>query len=327
MKIIFLLLLLEIAAVSGFKCGISPLATKKYAPIIGNDRYFLDENVPRVLGGEESLEHRWPWIVSFGFNEKYILERELDKKLNLSSKHFIHDCTATIIHEKWILLAEHCVMYAKKKIPYLTVGVGSIEFGKQIFHKIKDIYEFPHFNFHDLSFDIALIELEKPLVFDENVSPICLAKNDGIKFGEFVVTVGWGLVFNYVKAEFTYTRWVQPNHFLLENSDSEILKENILMISKYSECFHILKSQGTMNPSDYLLCHHGINNGVSNGDSGGPMMAFRNGKWIQVGVASNAIMKIRLNNRLDVGTTAVYSRVNYFCDWIANTTENEVFCH
>lgn len=40
--------------------------------------------------------------------------------------------------------------------------------------------------------DLALLEMEQPVTFDEHIVPICLPRGDEIILGEMGVVTGWG---------------------------------------------------------------------------------------------------------------------------------------
>lgn len=117
MKIIFLLIFLKFILAFAFDCGISSLAAKKYDSVTGD--YNIASDKERVLGGDESVEYRWPWIADLGINKEGFLLLDFDKNNDLSIDDFFQICTATIIQEKWILTATHCVNHFRKFIQYL----------------------------------------------------------------------------------------------------------------------------------------------------------------------------------------------------------------
>jgi len=51
--------------------------------------------VKRIVGGQVSRSHEWPWLVSIQVTSKY----------NANS---IHNCGGSLINDQWILTASHC---------------------------------------------------------------------------------------------------------------------------------------------------------------------------------------------------------------------------
>uniref|UniRef100_A0A915DK26 Peptidase S1 domain-containing protein n=1 Tax=Ditylenchus dipsaci TaxID=166011 RepID=A0A915DK26_9BILA len=75
--------------------------------------------------------------------------------------------------------------------------------------------------------------------------------------------------------------------------------------------------------STYRICADGFNRGVEHGDSGGPLMVEKQGRWWQIGAVSegNSGVPSVPQDRWDV-----YARVSTGCDWMSQVTNNEVKC-
>ncbi|GFQ89580.1 hypothetical protein TNCT_278301 [Trichonephila clavata] len=116
-------------------------------------------------------------------------------------------CAGAIISKTFVLTAAHCV--EKEKFPnltrcqrqrkpkecYLKASWFLVKFpGKQ--HpgtmKIKRIIPHQSFAYQKLVYDIALLELEKPLKCTRKTSPICLPTKEMYKTGQKLYVAGWG---------------------------------------------------------------------------------------------------------------------------------------
>uniref|UniRef100_A0AC34RIB5 Peptidase S1 domain-containing protein n=1 Tax=Panagrolaimus sp. JU765 TaxID=591449 RepID=A0AC34RIB5_9BILA len=298
MKLEVLIFLVFIPITVAYQCGTSNQATAKYGSIIGN--FMPDENTNRILGGDQSVEGRWPWLATV-----------INKR-----------CSASIIGERWILTAAHCVLWNM----YATYG--SRISGGGIFDHVIEIHAHP--DYVELQqHDIALLKLKHPITFREDLSPICLWKNDKLEKDELLVAAGWGSIFSHLRVEINDTSLFDELPSVYEPNG--ILNEGIITVKNDEECLEVAKNNSQLRKIvdkefQHMICHHGINSGLTYGDSGGPSMTFRNGKWIQVGVASWIAQDRRINNRLDLLEFSFHTRVSYYCDWIAKITKGEVVC-
>lgn len=139
-----------------------------------------------------------------------------------------------------------------------------------------------HENYSQSNFDVALLELDLPLIFSKNIQAIPLASEE-VPPGEEVVISGWGRLWH--GGDIPYK-----------------LQWNTLIALSKSQCFRKI-----FQSSDGLLClDHASDNGACNGDSGGP--AIYNGQL--VGVANFVVLKCG-SDRPDG-----YAKVSYHLDWI-----------
>lgn len=130
--------------------------------------------------------------------------------------------------------------------------------------------------------DVALLELDLPLIFSTNIQAIPLATEE-VPAGEEVIISGWGRLWQ--GGDIPYK-----------------LQWNTLIAISKSQCFKKI-----LQLSDGLLClDHVLDNGACNGDSGGP--AIYNGQL--VGVANFVVIKCG-SDRPDG-----YAKVSYHLDWI-----------
>lgn len=164
---------------------------------------------------------------------------------------------------------------------YLTIRAGSTERlqGGDLRKVVKVVM---HENYNGSNNDIALLEIDLPLIFSKNIQAIPLATEE-VPAGEPVVISGWGRLWQ--GGDIPYK-----------------LQWNTLVSLSKAQCLRkILQS------SDGLIClDHAADNGACNGDSGGP--AVYGGKL--VGVANFVVVKCG-SDRPDG-----YAKVSYHLDWI-----------
>ncbi|XP_068082937.1 mite allergen Eur m 3 [Anabrus simplex] len=111
-----------------------------------------------------------------------------------------YSCGATIISDRWILTAGHCVegVHASN----VTLKVGSEEKGRGILRRASRIImheEYIHERDHGLvniQNDIAVAEVEKPFPLNDfTIKAARLATQEtDIPLGNFVTAVGWGSI-------------------------------------------------------------------------------------------------------------------------------------
>uniref|UniRef100_A0AC34PW90 Peptidase S1 domain-containing protein n=1 Tax=Panagrolaimus sp. JU765 TaxID=591449 RepID=A0AC34PW90_9BILA len=216
-------------------------------------------------------------------------------------------CTGSIIGEKWILTAFHCGTTKGGLIFYGDVDVNKA-------NKATVAKNFPFCPDCHISgaqsyqnIDIMLLELQEPLTFDESIKPICLTNEINSGPSDWEVVAGWGL-----NAAIT--------------QDHEVAREDKIPIEMPDYCSKddLKNLTGTEE-----ICAGTDDLGITPGDSGGPLMALKNGKWYQHGIASRSfgipggIPPLQSKKLFHRG---IYTDVTKFCDWIEKTTKNEIQC-
>jgi len=199
-------------------------------------------------------------------------------------------CGATIINEKWILTAAHCCLSGWN----LFARVGDYrKYDFDLFEvdaKIKEIYVHPDYSDDTPSMkaDICLMELEKPLKFNDYVRGISLPQrpySDEPK-GTNCTISGWGVSDSI--------NMFGPN----------TLQKVILPIISDEECKKVYGSR----MYESMICA-GIPQGgkdACQGDSGGPMVC----DGCLVGVTSWG------DGCGEQGVPGIYTQTSYFLEWI-----------
>ncbi|KAF4526471.1 hypothetical protein B566_EDAN015133 [Ephemera danica] len=128
----------------------------------------------RIVGGQPASEGEYPSQVSIRYAGA-------------------HNCGGTIISDRFILTAAHCV-----KIPgveQFTVAVGTNNWNKGVEHNITTATPHAGFNWTDFSSpDIGLIEVDPPIEFNNVTQPAIMAEPFEETFaGSPAIIVGWGL--------------------------------------------------------------------------------------------------------------------------------------
>lgn len=150
----------------------------------------------RIIGGEEAPHNAWPWFALL------MVQRRKSGK-------FSPECGATLISAKYVLTAAHCVLeQARRPIikSRLRVRLGELDLRHpndgEVDFGVAKIITNPKFESRTFKNDIALIELDRVVVFDASVAPACLPppssssqpdeKESLGKDGETVWVLGFG---------------------------------------------------------------------------------------------------------------------------------------
>ncbi|XP_026143823.1 ST14 transmembrane serine protease matriptase a isoform X2 [Carassius auratus] len=237
----------------------------------------------RIVGGQEADEGEFPWQVS------------------LHIKNVAHVCGASIISERWLVTAAHCVQ-DDAKTKYGQPGTWEAYLG---LHKQKDkqqatkrflkqIIPHPYYNHYTYDNDIALMELDSPVTYGATIRPICLpTATDVFPAGETVTITGWGA-----------TREGGAGAAVLQKANVRIINSTV--------CDQLMNGQITSR----MTCAGVLSGGVDacQGDSGGPMTFLTNGRMYLAGVVSWGDGCARRNK------PGIYTNVPKFRAWIKEKT-------
>ncbi|XP_034195538.2 transmembrane protease serine 9 [Osmia lignaria lignaria] len=200
-------------------------------------QYFLfqlDEG--RIVGGQPASIDEHPYQVSLRFNNRHI-------------------CGGAIISEEWVITAAHCVQ--TKFIRFVSIKAGTSDLrddGIVVF--AKQIISHDNYMRRNADYDIALVRLEKPLVYSSWVRPILLAPiADHYTAGSKAVVTGWGVL----RSDGPLT--------------DQLRKVEVPLVSN-SECSELYVTRPI---TSRMICAGYVNLGgkdACQGDSGGPLVQY-----------------------------------------------------
>uniref|UniRef100_A0A3Q0RYF7 ST14 transmembrane serine protease matriptase b n=1 Tax=Amphilophus citrinellus TaxID=61819 RepID=A0A3Q0RYF7_AMPCI len=234
----------------------------------------------RIVGGQASQEGEWPWQVSLHF------------------KGMGHVCGASVLNNRWLLTAAHCVQDKdKQKFSQADQWEALLGLHEQsqtnkwtVRRGVKRIIAHPDYDHLSYDHDITLMELDTNVNLNQNIWPICLpSPTHDFPEGEEAWITGWGA-----------TR---------EEGDANVLQKAAVRIINSTVCKSLLEDSVT----DNMLCAGVLKGGVDacQGDSGGPLsFTSPKGRVFQAGVVSWGEGCARKNK------PGVYTRVTKYRDWI-----------
>ncbi|KFP28603.1 Coagulation factor IX, partial [Colius striatus] len=246
----------------------STAATTKITPVIKTET--------RIVGGSDSTRGEVPWQV------------------HLVNSHGVGFCGASIINERWVVTAAHCLQPGDN----VTAVAGEYNTNQDDHteqrRKVVKILPHPTYdaNVNKHHNDIALLELDSPLSFNSYVTPICLGNreftNTLLKHGMGTVS-GWGST-------------------LYRGRPATVLQILKVPFVDRPTC---LKSTSTTILQN-MFCA-GFQDGGSDtcgGDSGGPYTTEIEGTWFLTGITSWG------EECAKPGKYGIYTKVSKYLRWI-----------
>ncbi|XP_035712960.1 trypsin-like, partial [Folsomia candida] len=101
-------------------------------------------------------------------------------------------CSGTIISERRVLTAAHCVWSRDISNLHIVVGSSSAERSAQVL-KVSAIHEHPSYDHRTFDNDIAILELSSPISFGRGAQPIATAApGSELPAGTLATITGWG---------------------------------------------------------------------------------------------------------------------------------------
>lgn len=216
------------------------------------------QQLNRIVGGEDSMDAEWPWVVSI-------------------QKNGTHHCAGSLLTSHWVVTAAHCFK-GLNKLAQFSVLLGAWQLGNPGPRSqevgIARVQPHPVYSWKEGSrADIALVHLERSIQFSERVLPICLPDSSvRLPPGTDCWIAGWGSIHDGVPL---------PRPQTLQKLKVPIIDSGI--------CSRLYwRGTGEGAVTEDMLCA-GYLEGQRDaclGDSGGPLMCQVEGTWLLAGVIS-----------------------------------------
>ncbi|KAJ8933243.1 hypothetical protein NQ314_014139, partial [Rhamnusium bicolor] len=238
----------------------------------------------KIINGENAMLNEFPWMALLSYS---------------TTRGPQFRCGGSVINDRWILTAAHCVSALSE--PLLGVRVGEYNIVSKVDcqtqHNGSNKCSPP---VQDLAIEETLIHPGFNRTIIKNVRPVCLPVDNSrdAKYTNVIIT-GWGIT--------------------ATGKASNILQKVSLPVISLEQCQSVYKKDPRARVTYKQVCAGGTDKKDScPGDSGGPMQvaAYLNDeiRYVQQGIVSFGPRECGLN-----GFPGVYTRIAYYMDWILDT--------
>ncbi|KRJ98133.1 uncharacterized protein Dyak_GE28746 [Drosophila yakuba] len=246
------------------------------------------KNVIRVINGQIAKYNSSPWMVF------------------LKSTDGAFVCGGTLITNRLVLTAAHCLQQNQTLFARLGEYKRSAKDGEcvgsnchvRVICKVDGAFKPRRFDSKMLWNDIAILRLERPVVYTDHIRPICILLNT--KWRKYIDSIpiltgtGWGIT--------------------EDGADSDFLRTLDIRRQPPQVCRQYIGANIVGNQ----FCAGNRNSNLCNGDSGGPLGAlvpYKNSKrYVQIGIASFTKKKCEY--------ASVYTNVMSHIDFILKVWRN-----
>ncbi|KAJ9587286.1 hypothetical protein L9F63_019190, partial [Diploptera punctata] len=233
----------------------------------------------RIVGGMNAEQNEFPWMVAiFFYNDLFF-------------------CGGALINKEYVLTAAHCIMTRDTTVEDLLLQIGDYDLTtpnetQHVTRSVQNVIYHSHFHPFLLNNDIALLHLDKPVVFTNNIQPVCLPEPGQMYTGRRSKVIGWGVT-----------------GFPVGEPSPVLQKLEVETMSNY-QCSHIIEEPVGLG----MLCAAPSSaQGTCFGDSGGPLTTVGDdGKDVLIGVVSFGVAGCAVIPAFP----DLYTRVSEYLKWI-----------
>ncbi|XKL59560.1 hypothetical protein PGB90_000576 [Kerria lacca] len=246
----------------------------------------------RIVGGKNATKGDWPWMAAISYRSTK--SNEPDFK-----------CGGTLISNRYVLTAAHCVSELPSGLQVSFVRLGDLDLDINVDDElhptdvsVADVIVHPQYSANPHINDIALIRLANNVQFTQYIRPICLLSGAEYRRDDYYnkkrpFIIGWGAL-----------RYLGPVVTRLQETSINVIDNE--------KCAEMYKNQRAAVIDERVLCAGEPGKDACQGDSGGPLI-FPNStenKFYLGGIVSYGI---KCDNPDYPG---VYTRIAEYIDWI-----------
>ncbi|KAK3104192.1 hypothetical protein FSP39_025166, partial [Pinctada imbricata] len=252
----------------------------------------------RIVNGVDSDAGQWPWQVSLQYNNR---------------GSYTHICGGSLIDNKWVLTAAHCVEFDDSVANFRVVlgeHVQSEDHGPEQIIAVSHIIMHKNYNggANGIPNDIALLriafaaDVSKPEI---GIVSLPSSENQAFTASDNCYISGWGKTSAMVVIPLLLSILLFPS---ASSGAADVLQHVKIDVMTNNACsWRWLFSQTIL---DTHICVGGGTESACNGDSGGPLVCNMGGEWVLAGVTSWGSSSCQ-------NMPNVYTRVSEYLDWIA----------
>ncbi|XP_071550413.1 serine protease 33 isoform X1 [Panulirus ornatus] len=245
---------------------VSPVESRVQRPALVNEPECgiqrISQFAKRIIGGNEARFGEFPW----------------QAHIRIAG----YQCGGVLINHFFVATAAHCVH--KARLNQITVHLGEFDtkdtgeyeepLPKETFAVVEKRIH-PNFKYmltQPDRYDIAVLRLNRPVLYRENILPICLPDPSDDFSGEVGIVAGWG------KTDNSFGK-----------TGTNILRKVVVPIISNEECLRWHHHKGIDVKLHFEMFCAGHSQGKMDaclGDSGGPLVIHKDGRWVLAGITS-----------------------------------------
>ncbi|XP_025835383.1 uncharacterized protein LOC108736795 [Agrilus planipennis] len=244
-----------------------------------------------IVGGEKAAPREFPHMALIGFDE------DGEK---------VWKCGGSLISERYILTAAHCLTDGHSDAKYirlgdLNIGKSNEDAQPQNFDIIKRI-QHPNYSLPSVQHDIALLKLDRPATLNKYVRPACLYTSSEISSDKAIAT-GWG-----------YTEFSRK-------ISNELMKVTLEAFS-HETCIKTFAQLGIDDKTQTCWGSRTEAKDTCKGDSGRPLQIGSRDFYCMYEIIGITSLGKGCGH---VNVPAVYTRVSNYVDWLEGIVWNNIY--